>query len=242
MSSITSEEAKELTVPLKKPDHLPAVPDHRVNYKRRPAPAPQHKTDCCKQFLIFLSAIFCISTLTLVGILLWREFSHKECDNSPVPVHEQFPGYFRTHEQQEALEDLVFKKQTYYPVNYSVAMGYECDTKCSAYNSVNSSKGIQLLTNDVCCLRDVRYVMLKNLSNLAGKERKIVQGNSTFQFFRVETCSQNSGCRGCQCVQTGRLITAVYESQVEGPEAGTQTKYNLDWFLLPDNCHCRVLT
>lgn len=104
-----------------------------------------------KRVALLENLLFTVCICFLLNVIFFS--SHKECDNSPVPVHEQFPGYFRTREQQEALEDLVFKKQSYYPVNYSVAMGYECDTKCSAYDSVNSSKGVQFLTNDVCCLR-----------------------------------------------------------------------------------------
>lgn len=192
-----------------------------------------------------LTALFIVTTIVLVGVLIWRELrdveKEVETDINEQTVTKIYPGFFRTLQDQTTLFQQ-YEKSFYFNRTAVTDKFYKKDTcKFNCESTVGRKRrkraAISSVINHGCCQSWLSFEFPDTKVSIGGKERTILQYPALKQFFIIHHCSTMDGCTGCFCSQEDVFYSAVvHKIGVEVPEDVDDTE--VDWFKLDGCCKC----
>ncbi|XP_069108627.1 uncharacterized protein [Argopecten irradians] len=181
--------------------------------------------------LIMVILVFSGQTSSDDGGSVSQGYSDQRQQSDLTPLDIRFPGYFRTYEEQNILEQSIRRNisvsKTLESANCSIGLDVPRDVPwCNLTPSEEDFHS--------CCLSRVRYVTPTFRVDIPGTNRTLAVFDKKRQFFRTESCEQLSGCSVCTCLIEEAMYTGVYDTG----EIGSDSRYGVAVFRFNGCCKC----
>lgn len=200
----------------------------------------------CNSIHIFVTVCFVVISLSLVGIICWREFIvHKQDtritrENLIKYYPTIFGQYSKYYPYKKVLLDTAGRRKM---TNTSFNRAYACSYGCDKTTGGRKRRSTEL--NHACCQSRPTIVAPTTYVSKFNGLRELVQFNNTgtgfpiLQVFLQEICSQANDCTGCTCTYLYQITSAVvYRFGFSSATATDMSHLEVDLFELQGCCKC----
>ncbi|XP_052080975.1 uncharacterized protein LOC127718916 isoform X1 [Mytilus californianus] len=207
----------------------------------------------CANTWVCLAITFIGISITLVGIICWREFILKDKETDTRITRENLIKYYPTiygiYTTNISYEQILLKGAN----RLTPTTGYFNPNKNCSFDCVpNGGKRISepnynraRVYNHACCQSTRIFTTHQFFTNIDGVVREIVQFNDSLlliympQVFFQEECRQAIHCTGCICHYIAQATSAVvYKSGYTSATARYISQLEIDLFYLHGCCKC----